>query len=46
MNVILELQYPDLSKEPENMFESAEYWLNKGLQAQTGQSPLQVIQAS
>ena len=28
------------------MFECAEYWLSKGLQAQTGLSPLQVIQAS
>ena len=46
VNVILDLQYPDLSQEPENMFESAEYWLSKGLQAQTYQSPLQVIQAT
>lgn len=46
VNVILDLEYPDVSQEPENMFECAEYWLNKGLQAQTGLSPLQVLQAS
>lgn len=45
VNVILELIYPDLSQEPENIFESPEYWLNKGLQAQTGFTPLQVMQA-
>ena len=40
VNVILDLQYPDTKREAENMFECAEYWLSKGLQAQTGWSPL------
>lgn len=40
IGVILDLVYPESILETENMFESAEFWLNKGLQLHTGQSEI------